>query len=181
MLCRKCWSEEASVHFHTLYGGEFQHVGYCLACAQDDPWSWLLAWGHGREPAPDGLFGTPIVVRAERVVCDRANSARTLVATGLRRCECGCGIVVGAEVASGHDAFAYDGEAQVVSHMCHCGREHAIVMPGVVSQDGCGIEGRPVIATAQTCLWDEQRRRLVGVHNDLHRNRTTWGTFSLKN
>jgi len=181
MLCRKCWTEEASVHFHTLCGGEFQDVAYCLACAQDDPWSWLLAWGHDREPVRDGLFLKPVVVRAERVVWDRANAARTLLATGLHRCECGCRIIVGAEVGSSHDSFAYDVEAQVVSHMCHCGREHSIVLPEVVSQDGLAITSRPIIATAETCLWDEQRRRLVGVHHDLHENRATWGTFALKN
>ena len=43
MLCQECWVEEASVQFRYLWGGEVHEVGYCLACAQREPLSWLLA------------------------------------------------------------------------------------------------------------------------------------------
>jgi len=181
MLCRKCWTQDASVHFRTLCGGEAEHVAYCLACAQDELWSWLLAWGHGREPVPGGILPAPIAVRSEPGRAGRQPVTHTVVATGLYRCECGCRIVVGAELACDHDAYEYQGDAEVVPYLCHCGREHAIVVPTVACRECDVAEGRPIIGTARTCLWDEQRRRLVGVHEDLQRGHTTWGTFSIKN
>ena len=65
MLCRKCWTEEASVHFRYVCGGEAHDLSYCLACAQHEPWSWLFAWRHGRALAAGGMFPKPIVVHAE--------------------------------------------------------------------------------------------------------------------
>lgn len=181
MLCRKCWTQEASVHFRYVCGGEVHHIAYCLACAQDEPWSWLLAWAHGRALATYGLFPTPVVVRARDPRRGRLRPPYTLLATGLHRCACGCRIAVGAEVACNHAAYTYQGNAQLVDHVCHCGREHTIVLPHVVCRHCSASEGHPIIATAQTCLWDHQRRHLVGVNEDLHCGRPTWGTFAIRN
>lgn len=181
MLCRKCWTQDASVHFRYVCGGEVQELVYCLACAQDEAWSWLLAWGHSRALATHQLFPTPIIVHSDATGEGRLRATRTLVATGLLRCGCGCRIVAGAEVACGHGTYTYEGQAQLVPHVCHCGRDHTVVVPHVVCEQCVVSEGHAVIATAQTCLHDEQRRRIVHVSNDMQRQRTTWGTFSVRN
>jgi len=169
------------MHFRYLCGGETHHIAYCLACAQDEPWSWLVAWGHGRALAAYGLFPKPIVVHKGVEAHGHSRSPRTLVATGLHRCECGCRIVVGSEIACGHGTYTYEGTAQLVPHMCHCGREHAVVLPHVVCEQCAASEGHPIIGTAQTCLWDAQRRRLVGVHQEMQSGQASWGTFSIRN
>ena len=181
MLCRKCWMEEASVHFRCFSRGRVHEIAYCLACAQHEPLSWLLAWGHGREPAPSRPLSVPTIVRAGAGWWGIRGAAATLVATGVARCPCGCRIVVGAEMACEHGAYLLGGEETVVEHACHCGRDHAIWVPGVVCLE-CG--GEPlvsIVATARTCLWQEQRRRLITVDGELRHGEATWGTFSLHN
>jgi len=181
MLCRKCWTHDASVQFQYVYGGELHHIAYCLACAQDEPWSWLLAWGHGRALVARDLFPSPIIIRQEATGTGRMRIEQTLVATGLICCECGCRIVAGAEIACDHHAYTYEGDAQLVTHVCHCGREHAVVLPHVVCAECDAGEGHAIIATAETCLWDAQRRHMVGVHHDMQCGRPSWGTFSIRN
>lgn len=169
------------MHFRYACGGEIQELAYCLACAQDDAWSWLLAWGHSRALATHHLFPKPIVVHSESTGQGRLRSSRNLVATGLLRCGCGCRIVVGAEVACNDESYTYEGRADLVTHVCHCGREHTVVLPHVVCEQCVVSEGHPIIATAHTCLRDEQRRRIACVDQDMQRQHVTWGTFSIRN
>ncbi|MFP4057103.1 MAG: hypothetical protein ACLF0G_09570 [Candidatus Brocadiia bacterium] len=181
MLCRSCWAQEARVHFLWATSREVHELALCLACAQDEPLSWLLAWGYSREAPPLSFLPAPQIVRVgSPLLSDRLGPA-TLVAAGLQQCACGCRIALGAQVPCDHARFAFRAQSVSVGHACHCGRDHLVEVPAVVCLE-CGAEAsRVVVATAQTCLWDEQRRRLIAVDGDLQRGHATWGTFSLHN
>ncbi|MBM4031964.1 MAG: hypothetical protein FJ291_09285 [Planctomycetes bacterium] len=179
MLCQNCWSEEARVHFTVVGPHEAHERAYCLACAQEQSLSWLLVWGYGVHP----LGTPPAPPEVLPVSASQSGMSRTtLVGTGVARCECGCCIVVGAELPCGHrDAGVKGAAAATISHTCHCGREVQIPVP-VIFCPKCGSPQRQaIIASVETCLWDEQRRRIVGVDLDLRGGRATWGTFATMN
>ena len=179
MLCPQCWKEEARIHF-TSFGPEgVRKRSYCLACAQHQPLSWLLAWGYAHAPVVGGQLPEPEVLTMGRESGGRA--PLTLIATGIRECACGCRIAIGAELPGCCGTYSLAPETDVVEHLCHCGREIAVCVPKVVCLQGASAQGRSVVAAAETCLWRERRRRIVGVEADLRHGRATWGTFAIQN
>jgi len=181
MLCQKCWTEEARVHFCCVWGGETHEIGYCLACAQEEPLSWLLAWGNGVGDPTERELRRPLVVRVKPATFPRERRRSTLVATGLHRCECGCRIVVAANMPCAHGTYLFGTSQRLIQHECHCGREHTVAVPDVVCVECGAADTLSVVGTAETCSWDEQRRRLVAVNEDLQHGKATWGTFSIRN
>jgi hypothetical protein len=89
--------------------------------------------------------------------------------------------VVAAEVPCEHGSYVFSSESEAVTHTCHCGREHSILVPSVVCAHCGATETHSVISTAETCHWEEQRRRLIAVDEELQRGKVTWGTFSILN
>ena len=181
MLCQKCWNEEARVHFCRVHGGEVHWLSYCLACAQDEPFSWVLAWGNGPDAPVGDHLPVPVTIRAESAALWRGRGFATLVATQVQRCDCGCRVIVAATMPCTHGSYAFGTSFRTVDHECHCGREHTILVPDVICTECGAKDALSVVGTAETCSWEEQRRRLVGVHDDLQRGRATWGTFAILN
>jgi len=179
MLCQKCWKEEARVHFAAVGQYGLHETRYCLACAQAEPLSWLLVWGYGHERPDDDPVLKPQALLAKPALDGRGSV--TLVATGVAQCECGCRIVLGAELRCNHGHYAVEGETDFVEHLCHCGRELPVPVPRVVCLDCGATQRHAIVAAAETCLWSEQRRRIVGVDVDLRDGRATWGTFAILN
>jgi hypothetical protein len=179
MLCRNCWSKEARVHFRRLGPDGDRSRNYCFACAQHEPLTWLLAWGHRREHHVGQLLANPHVVLIQSMR-GRGLSA-SLVATGIIECVCGCRIVGGAELPCDHRDYAFHAPAHGIEHMCHCGRELLVPVLDVLCRRCGATQNRSVIAAAEACQWNEQRRRIVGVDADLRRGRVTWGTFAVRN
>ena len=180
MLCQKCWKEEATVHFTTLGDAEAQERAYCLSCAHDEPLSWLLAWGHGLKSVTGDLSHGPEVIPSGLPFSRRR--ATTLVATGMTRCACGCRIVVGAEIPCGHASCApLDAPTTLVEHICHCGRQLQLRLPVLYCPRCSLVQSQVIIASAETCAWDQRRRHMVAVDHDLRGGRVTWGTFSIMN
>ena len=80
-----------------------------------------------------------------------------------------------------HDSHAVEATTDLVEHTCHCGRELMVPVPRVVCLECGASQTQAVIAAAETCLWDEQRRRMVCVDDDMRQGRVTWGTFAILN
>jgi len=179
MLCQNCWREEAWVHFHCFEPHGVHTHSYCLACSQDEPLSWLLTWGHRQDPDTGSGLGDPEVLPARPLF--GARRPATLVATAVVECDCGCRVVAGAELPCNHRACSFEPRAVAVDHLCHCGRELVVPLPDVVCRQCGATESRSVIAAVETCLWDEQRRRICCVDSDMRRGRATWGTFAIRN
>ena len=177
MLCETCWKEEAKVHFTILDGQGTRQVNSCLACARREPLSWLLVWGYARSPGEGGLLRIPESVPGCGTMVDEVPG---IVATSIQECGCGCRIAVGATMPCGHEAALVSG-THFASHACHCGRELLIPLSSVVCTVCGESQATIVVATAETCLWSEQRRRLVGVDGDLRQGHATWGTFAIRN
>jgi len=151
MLCERCWGEDARIHFTYVTHGKTLEARHCLACAQHESMSWLLAWAH-RLRVTGGSTALPTVVHIRDPLRDSRSHPATLVATDRHPCACGCQIVVGAELACRHASPCLTGRATRHVHTCHCGREHALVVPRIACGD-CGCQDHvAVIATAQTCL-----------------------------
>ncbi len=197
MLCQNCWKEEARVHF-TIAGRHQAHEhAYCLACAHQEDLSWLLVWGYGTQPQGSHLHfahgrhvpsedvppGHPSVPDAPPVIPRPQHRERsTLVATALVRCECGCYVVAGAELPCSHGTPALlRARSQLAEHLCHCGRVVAIPVPIVFCATCQMPQARIILASAETCLWDEERRRVVTLDQDLRGGRMTWDTFAIMN
>jgi len=180
MLCQNCWKEEARVHF-TVAGRHKAHDhAYCLACARQEDLSWLLVWGYGTQHQPGGHASLPdappVVPRPQQRGC------ATLVATALARCACGCYVVAGAELPCGHGTPALlRTPGKLVERLCHCGRAVAIRVPIVFCPTCQMPQSRVILASAETCLWDEERRRVVALDHDLRGGRVTWDTFAIMN
>jgi len=198
MLCQKCWNEEARVHFCRVWGGEVHWLSTCLACAQDEPLSWVLAWGNGPDAPVGNHLPVPVIIesatvglsvraaentagRASRGTLQCSGARTTLVAMRVQRCDCGCRTIVAATMPCTHRNYAFGISVHAVDHECHCGREHTILVPEVVCASCGATEALSVIGTAETCSWEEQRRRLVAVNADLQQGRATWGTFAILN
>jgi hypothetical protein len=180
MLCERCWIEDTRVHFACLTRGQKLDVHLCLACAQDEAMSWLLAWAH-RLRTDAAVVPLPAVVRVRGPLYSGRRQLATLVATERHTCACGCQIVLGAELPCRHAHPVVVTRTTRVMHTCHCGRDHVLLVPHVACAD-CGAQASlAIIATAQTCLHDEQRRRIVAVEDQLQHGRTSWGTVSLNN
>ena len=180
-LCEKCWKEEAHVHFAIVEQGVVREHNYCLACAHGESLSWLLAWGYSRDADDDFCLTKPELVIPSREGKSESEDGRStaplspspslslspvLVATGVGQCECGCRIVVGAELPCGHTRYTLRDRARMVEHRCHCGRELIVPVPRVACRE-CSLlaldGGRPsdapaVVASAETCLFDQHRR-----------------------
>ena len=144
MLCQKCWTHEASVHFTTFGLGVSRRRSYCLSCAQGERLSWLLAWAYGNDAhataGPQFLDPAP---------SDQA-PIPSLVAVESLQCGCGCRFVLGAEMPCHHRSLAI-GEAEEIRHLCHCGTELVVRVPQLVCQV-CGASAwRLVLATIETC------------------------------
>ncbi|HUT33695.1 MAG TPA: hypothetical protein VNE39_09460 [Planctomycetota bacterium] len=181
MLCQKCWSEEAKVHF-TIVGPHDAHEhAYCLACARQEHLSWLLVWGYARSQHPCGHALVPEVLRVNAASrSDRGPS--TLIATAVARCACGCYVATGTELPCGHGTHELvQAPLTIVEHVCHCGRALAIPTPIVFCPQCRAAQTNAIVATVETCLWDEERRRLVAVDYDMRGGRVTWGTFATMN
>ena len=180
MLCQSCWREEARVHFTVAGRHQTHEHGYCLACARQEDLSWLLVWGHGTQRRPGGR---PIVPDVLPVVPQpHRRGGPTLVATALARCACGCYVVAGAELPCNHGTpTLLRTQGQLVEHLCHCGRSVAIPIPVVFCPTCQTPQTRVILASAETCLWDEERRRVVALDHDLRGGRVTWDTFAIMN
>lgn len=180
MLCQKCWQEEARVHFSLLSGSEVEERGYCLACAREEELSWLLAWGYGARARRGGSAVAPEVLPRGSLAAQAAPV--TIVGTALARCECGCRLVVGAQLPCEHHTHGLlAAPNQFVEHLCHCGRQLRIAVPTILCPQCHAMQAAIIIASVETCVWDEQRRRIVTVDHDLQGGKVTWGTFALLN
>ena len=80
-----------------------------------------------------------------------------------------------------HGTYAFGPSFRPIRRECHCGREHTIIVPEVVCTVCGATEALSIVGTAETCCWEEQRRHLVVLHDDLQHGRATWGTFALLN
>lgn len=180
MLCQKCWKEEATIHFTTLGADEAHERTYCLSCAHDEHLSWLLVWGYGLRADGEERLRQPELLPASP--SRTGDGLGTLVATGMARCACGCRVVAGAQLPCAHGTFELlDEQTQLVEYICHCGRELRIPVPVVYCPICHELQADTVVATAETCLWNEQRRRIVAVDHDMRGGRITWGTFAILN
>ncbi|HPD17249.1 MAG TPA: hypothetical protein PLE19_20120 [Planctomycetota bacterium] len=180
MLCQKCWQEEARVHFSLIGRNEAEELGYCLACAREEHLSWLLTWGYGSRTHRGEAPAAPEVLPRGSMAAEAAPI--TIVGAAVARCECGCRLVVGAQLPCehhSHDLLTASG--QFVEHLCHCGRELRIPVPTVFCAQCHSTQTRIILASVETCVWDEQRRRIVTVDHDLRGGRVTWGTFAILN
>ena len=171
MLCEKCWKEQAHVHFATVEGDSVRERNYCLACAHGESLSWLLAWGYSHEAGEVFDLAKPELVsprREGKSESERGSASLSpspslslspaLVATGVARCECGCRIVVGAELPCGHSSCTLTSRVRMIEHRCHCGHELLVPVPQVACRE-CGLSDVPaIIASAETCLFDHRRR-----------------------
>jgi hypothetical protein len=180
MLCQRCWREEARVHFTVASRDQAHERAYCLACARDEYLSWLLVWGYAAEDRAGGLPPLPEALRVNPPRSDRELS--TLVATSVARCACGCYVVAGAELPCGHGTHdVLRASGTTVEHLCHCGRSLAIPVPTVYCPQCRAVQARLILASAETCIWDEERRRIVTLDHDLRGGRVTWDTFAILN
>ncbi len=69
----------------------------------------------------------------------------------------------------------------MVRHSCHCGRELHIPVP-VVSCPSCrSAQANVVVASVDTCLWDEERRSMLALDSEMRSGKATWGTFAIRN
>ncbi len=150
MLCERCWGQDARIHFTYVTHGRVIEAHHCLACAQQEPMSWLLAWAY-RLRAEGGSTLLPAIVHIrDPLLASRARPA-TLVATDRHPCPCDCQIVVGSELACRHASPCLTGLATRHVHTCHCGREHGLIVPRIACGD-CGKRDHvAVVATARTC------------------------------
>jgi hypothetical protein len=197
MLCQSCWKEEARVHFTVAGRHQAHNHAYCLACAREVDLSWLLVWGYstqrpgshlhfaqgGHAPTEDVAPGHALVPEALPVVPRPSRrGGPALVATAVARCACGCYVVAGAELPCNHGTPALlRTQSQLVEHLCHCGRTVAIPVPVVFCPTCQTPQTRIILASAETCLWDEERRRVVALDHDLRGGRVTWDTFAIRN
>ena len=146
MLCQKCWTHEASVHFTTFGPGVSRRRSYCLSCAQGERLSWLLAWAYGADADAGAPTGPEFLDPAPP---DHL-PIPSLVAVQVLQCECGCRYVLGAEMPCHHRSLAV-GEAEEIRHLCHCGAELVALAPRLVCRE-CGASAwRLVLATVETC------------------------------
>lgn len=186
MLCQRCWTQEARVHFTTVAPDASHERAYCLACAREERLSWLLVWAYGQPEAGAEKCGwpprrPPDVLPAGSALTSYGEPA-TLVALGVAHCTCGCRVAVGAELPCGHGTYGLlNAPPQLIEHVCHCGRELRLVVPAICCPTCLSVQAGLVVASAETCLWDEQRRRIVTVDHEMRRGRIGWGTFAIRN
>ena len=152
MLCQKCWSQPARVHFTTFGPGVSKRSSYCLACAQGERLSWLLAWAYGTEAeAQAPAHPTFLEERTQE-----APPIPSLVALRVVECQCGCRFVLGAEIPCHHKSLAV-GHSEELRHLCHCGGELVVEAPQVVCEE-CGASAwRLILATVESCSYPQHR------------------------
>lgn len=146
MLCHKCWKHEARVHFTTFGPGVSRRRSYCLACAQGERLSWLLAWAYGTEAEAQAPTRPAFLEAGPQA----GASIPSLVAVQVLRCECGCRFVLGAEMPCHHRSLA-TGELEELRHLCHCGAELVSQAPHLVCGECGASPWRLVVATIETC------------------------------
>ncbi len=180
MLCQKCWNHDARVHFTLLGPAEARERAYCLACAQEEHLSWLLVWGYAtRHHPPDRPLLPEVLPQAP---IEPASPPATLVATAIAHCTCGCHIVAGAQLPCGHHApDILQAPPELIEHICHCGRELQVPIPALFCPECNATQTSVIIASVETCVSDEKRRRLLALDHDLRGGRVTWATFAIKN
>jgi len=151
MLCHKCWSHRARVHFTTFGPGVSRRTSYCLACAQDERLSWLLAWAYGTEA--EAQAPTHPAFLEERA--QETPPTSTLVALRVVECQCGCRFALGAEIPCHHRRLAI-GHTEELHHLCHCGSELVVEAPQLVCEE-CGASAcRLVLATVESCSYPQR-------------------------
>jgi len=151
MLCHKCWSHRARVHFTTFGPGVSRRTSYCLACAQDERLSWLLAWAYGTEA--EAQTPTHPAFLEERA--QETPPTSTLVALRVVECQCGCRFALGAEIPCHHRRLAI-GHTEELHHLCHCGSELVVEAPQLVCEE-CGASAcRLVLATVESCSYPQR-------------------------
>jgi len=150
MLCHKCWSHDARVHFTTFGLGVSRRSSYCLACAQGERLTWLLAWAYRTEAeAQAATQPTFLEHRAQE-----APPVPTLVALRVVECRCGCRFVLGAEIPCHHRRLAI-GQSEQLHHLCHCGGELVVEAPQVVCEECGAAAWRLVLATVESCSYPQ--------------------------
>lgn len=181
MLCEKFWKEEARVHFTVAAADGAQERAYCLSCAQREHLSWLLAWGYGLLPNRGSVRLMPQVLPLAIPTGGRRSAL--LVGLAVVRCQCGCCVVVGAELPDAEhlSGFLPRFATTTIQRSCHCGRNLSLPVPLGAAAEAQPPRSNIIIASVDTCALDEHRRCMLALDQDMRAGRTTWATFAIRN